>query len=109
MTRYDFCTFIYLKEDTFRDSSAFQIPKFDLHLLRYVLTTVSRGENRIGSVIGNSQSEARIRRFISPDPSLRLVPDYSPLGRQNSHYADGSRICPRNGSPAGIGLKGLIF
>jgi hypothetical protein len=102
MTRYDFCTFVYLKEDAFRNSSAFKIPRSDLHFLSYVLTTVSRGESRIGRVIGNSQSEARIGGFIfRADTSLRLVRDYSPLGRQNSHYADGSRIRPRNGGPIG--------
>jgi hypothetical protein len=106
MTRNDFCTFVYLKEDAFRDSSAFEILKSDLYFFSHVLTTVSRGESRIGRVIGNSQSEARIGSFIfRADPSLRLVPDYSPLGRRNSHYADGSRIRPRNGSPARIGLS----
>jgi hypothetical protein len=86
MTKFDFCTFVYLKEDAFRDSSTFEIPKLDLHFLSYVLTTVSRGESRIERVIGNSQSEARIGSFIFwADPSLRLVPDYSPLGRRNSH------------------------
>jgi hypothetical protein len=52
-------------------------------------------------------SEAPIGSFIFhwADPSLRLVPNYSPLGcRGNSHYTDGSRIRPRNGSPARIGL-----
>jgi hypothetical protein len=62
--------------------------------------------SRTGRVIGNSQSEARIGSFIfQADPSLRLVTDYSPLGRRNSHYADRSWIRPRNGSPARIGLK----
>jgi hypothetical protein len=55
-------------------------------------------------VIGDSQSEARIGVIFRADPSLRLVTDYSPLGRRNSHYADGSGIRPRNGSPARIGL-----
>jgi hypothetical protein len=60
-------------------------------------------------VIGNSQSEARIGSFIfRADPSLRLVPDYSPLGRRNSHYADWSRIRPRNGTPARTGLRPIL-
>jgi hypothetical protein len=67
---------------------------------------VSREKSRIGRVIGNSQSKARIGSFtFRADPSLQFVPDYSPLGRQNSHYADGSQIHPRNESPARIGLK----
>jgi hypothetical protein len=105
MTLYDFRTFVYLTEDAFRDSIAFEILKSNLHFLSYVLTTMSRGESRIGRVIGNSQSEAWIGSFIfRADPSLRLVPDYSPLGHRNSHYANGSRIRPRNGSRPRIGL-----
>jgi hypothetical protein len=71
MTRYDFCTSVYLKEDAFRDSSAFEIPKSDLHFLSYIITAVRKGESWIGRVIGNSQSEARIGSFIiRADPSL---------------------------------------
>jgi hypothetical protein len=58
MTGYAFYTLVYLTEDAFRDSSAFEIPKLDLHFLSYVLTTVkSRGESRIKRVIGNSLIE----------------------------------------------------
>jgi hypothetical protein len=37
MTRYVICTFVYLKEDTFGDLSAFEIPKLDLHVFSYIL------------------------------------------------------------------------
>jgi hypothetical protein len=34
--------------------------------------------------------------------------DWFPITTRNSHYADGSRIRPRNGSPARIGLRPIL-
>jgi hypothetical protein len=53
-----------LKEDAFRDSSAFEIPKSDLYFLSYVLTTVSRGESQIGRAIGIATRFLKIKPYL---------------------------------------------